>query len=117
MQELVALDALAVDYEETGEYSPALHCVFTQQLRMTCSLSMLPSAVFCAVAHWMSAQRRLSRAQKKAAAALLLPHIRFPLMRPTMVTNFWHALPWFRWALVYGRQASCRSALALRYNL
>ena len=40
----------------------------------------------------------LSCAQEKAAAARLLPLIRFPLMRPTMLINYWHAFPWFRYA-------------------
>ena len=48
------------------------------------------------MAHWMSAQRRLGRAQKKAAAALLLPHIRFPLMRPEIVITYFYAYSWFR---------------------
>ncbi|KAL4457716.1 hypothetical protein ABPG75_012581 [Micractinium tetrahymenae] len=65
--ELLASDALLVDCEET---------------------------VFCAVALWLEASN-LSRPKQKAAAACLLPLIRFAHMRPANIANYWHAFRWF----------------------
>ena len=53
-------------------------------------------AVFCAFAHWMDAQGGLEPEEERAAAARILPHIRFATMRPASVATYWHAFEWFR---------------------
>lgn len=57
------------------------------------------AAAFCAFAHWISCQRDLALEERAvAAAACILPHIRFATMRATSVVNYWHAYRWFRCA-------------------
>ncbi|KAL4457717.1 hypothetical protein ABPG75_012582 [Micractinium tetrahymenae] len=68
LEEVVAFDALMVDCEET---------------------------VFCVVAHWLNASS-LTLEEQVAAAACLLPHVRFAHMRPVNIANYWHAFSWFR---------------------
>ncbi|KAL4457718.1 hypothetical protein ABPG75_012583 [Micractinium tetrahymenae] len=68
VEAVLASDALAVDCEES---------------------------VFCAVALWMDASS-LAHEEQLAAAACLLPRIRFANMRPANIANYWHAYQWFR---------------------
>lgn len=87
-------DALNDD-EQTARICALPLPVLEALLASNCLLVDCEEMVFCAVAQWMNASGLPPEGQV-AAAACLLPHVRFAHMRPVNSANYWHYFSWFR---------------------